>query len=65
MSYEGAPAPNLLGRINFTLTSHGWSDVTSLDNVSRINQRCEVEADNIHLQFGFIRMLDSRRERPI
>jgi len=42
----------------FILTSHGWSDVTSLDHLPRVNKRREVEADDIHLQFGAIGVLD-------
>jgi hypothetical protein len=49
VSYEGRSVPHLVRRIKFTLTSHGWSDVTLLDNLPRINQRREVEADNIPL----------------
>ena len=49
MSYEGRSVPHLVRRIKFTLTSHGWSDVTSIDNLARIDQRRKVEADDIHL----------------
>jgi hypothetical protein len=31
---------------------------TSLDNPPRINQRCQVEADNINLQFDSVIVLD-------
>ena len=53
-----APVPHLLCRIKFILSSHGWSDVTSLDHLPRVNKRREVEADDIHLLFGAIGVLD-------
>ena len=31
---------------------------TSLDNLSRINQRCEVETNDVHLQFDFVAVLN-------
>ena len=31
---------------------------TSLDNLPRINQRREVETDDVHLQFGLIAVLN-------
>jgi len=60
VSYEGRSVPHLVRRIKFTLTSHGWSDVTSLNNQPRINQCRQVEADNVYLQFGAIVVLDHR-----
>jgi len=40
-----------------TLASHEWTRATSLDNLSRINQRRQVDADDVDLQFGAIDVL--------
>jgi hypothetical protein len=39
------------------LTSHQWTRATSLDKLLRIDQRRQVDADDVNLQFGAIDVL--------
>jgi len=43
---------------NSILNSREQNRATSLDNLPRINQRGEVEADNVHLEFDYILILN-------
>ena len=53
------PRPALrLPEGNSILNSREQNRATSLDNLPRINQRGEVEADNVHLEFDYILILN-------
>jgi len=43
---------------NSILDSREQNRTTSIDNLPRINQRRQVEADNIHLQFGAVAVVN-------
>ena len=58
ISSQESPSRTLFPEGNSILKSREQNKTTSLDNLPRINQRREVEADDVHLQFDSIVVLN-------